>query len=761
MARKKVSNKVEKDNDDVATEVIIADDSKTNITDLPANIEPKRRPPRKPLKINGVAVELVAALESQEIVGEFSEFKPLTDEEKAEIRKNLIRNSDRATQPVQIAIDSELSNNDIDKKVVETQISKNSKKKKKNKSKKDADANIGSSLDSSDINQEKELQEPTLLESPTEDLIAIEKSESKVDALSLDNAAAEDKPSKNKRKKKKKPTKQNNTVDIETSDVELVADEPVIETVEEKTVIKRPIPQSQKKQKPTKAEQTPKSLEKAPKPKAAPKKRVEILYTIIPESKQLTKSQLTNTYLTNFLDQVEIYLRKEAYIEPGGKLLLAVSGGVDSVVLLDALALLANKLRFTLYIAHFNHKLRGFSSDVDEVLVRNTSKEYNLHFYSSSGNVKQYSSKNSLSIEHAARILRYNFFERTARNINVDIVATAHTEDDLVETFFINLLRGSGLTGLSSMPSKRKFVKNVSLVRPFLQFSKQNLYEYAKIRKLKWNEDETNSLLNYTRNKIRHDLIPKLINEYNPSVIDVISRTTELIQGADEVIKDIVAKSITNVIDEANNERFSLRINMLLTFNKFMQGELIQHAWSKYFRLQPLPLATIDRILELNNSQTGSICEISSAYFVLRDRNNLIFAKRTKDIATSLIIEKPGEYKLGKYKLIISEVKPEEVVFSDDKNIEYIPAELMEPFVEIRNKKEGDYFHPLGSPGEMKLSDFLTNEKVALVDKPNVLILTNKLQILWVLGYRISEKCRVNKSIKRVYKLKIVNSEKK
>ncbi len=485
----------------------------------------------------------------------------------------------------------------------------------------------------------------------------------------------------------------------------------------------------------------------------------EFLYTQISEDKKLSKSQSRNEFLINFLNKVEEYLIKKAYIEPGGKILLAVSGGVDSIVLLDALALLTQKIRFSLYVAHFNHKLRGLSADADEGLVRNICKEYNLHFYSGSGNVRQYSSKNGISIEHAARILRYNFFERTARNIGVDIVATAHNEDDLVETFFINLFRGSGLTGLSSMPSKRKFVKNVTLVRPFLQFNKSILYNYAKIRKLAWNEDETNALLNYTRNKVRHDLLPKLINEYNPSIIEVINRTAELIQGADEVIKDLVVKNISNILDESSNDRFYIKINMLLTYNKFMQGEFLQFAWNKYFRLQPLSLAVIDRILELIDKQTGSICEISSGYIVLRDRNHLVFTKKIKEFDTSVIIEKIGNHKIGRYKFSIKEVSRQEMKFSQDKFTEYIDADFMNPYFEIRNKKEGDIFLPLGAPGEMKLSDFLTNSKVSLIDKSNILILTNKIDILWVIGHRISDKCKVTKETKKILQLKFINTD--
>ncbi|MFA5512176.1 MAG: ATP-binding protein, partial [Candidatus Kapaibacterium sp.] len=319
------------------------------------------------------------------------------------------------------------------------------------------------------------------------------------------------------------------------------------------------------------------------------------------------------------------------------------------------------------------------------------------------------------------------------------------------------LFRGSGLTGLSSMPTKRKFVKNVSLVRPFLQFTKQDLYNYASIRRLKWHEDETNSLLNYTRNKVRHELVPLLKESYNPALSNIITRTSELLQGADEVIKDLVSKSVPTILEDANNEKFRIKINMLLTFNRFMQGELIQYLWSKYFRLQPLSLSTIDRILALTKSITGSICEISGGNFVLRDRNNLVFAKRIKDVQSSIIIEKPGEYKLGKMKIEIKEVRRNEIIFNDDKNIEFIPARMLQPFVEIRNKREGDDFHPLGAPGVMKLSDFLTNEKVSLADKPNVLVMSNKFDILWVLGYRISEKCRIKDTNEKIYRIRLIS----
>ncbi|MBX3044355.1 MAG: tRNA lysidine(34) synthetase TilS [Candidatus Kapabacteria bacterium] len=740
---------------------------KSSETSILRNPKSKRRRfPKRPRRINGIEFKVkakpVVEIPAEIIVDKVSD--------KNEVATNLII-------PTETNIEESHTNSTI---VSDLPTKQSRRRKKKKPSQKIQEVAVSQTTASTEVMQMPVENDEANKQNSATVIIP----ESQTPDSSEVTSIVPDSTSRNrKKKKKKKPSQQTQTtteiVIQDTVEIQnLPETQPVNAVVGKQNISKKQphvqptktdtgkqIPEKKHPHvQPTKADtgkQIPEKKQTKPE-KSKQTQKTEILYSTLPKVKELSKSQLSNEFLNDFLNQVEDYLKQQAYIEPGGKILLAVSGGVDSIVMMDAVAILAHRMRFSLYVAHFNHKLRGLSADADEVLVRNVSKEYNLHFYAGSGNVKQYSSKNGLSIEHAARILRYNYFERTARNIGVDIVATAHTEDDLVETFFINLFRGSGLTGLSSMPSKRKFVKNVSLVRPFLKFSKKELYKYAEIRKLKWNEDETNSLLNYTRNKIRHDLIPKLIDEYNPSLISLINRTAELIQGADEVIKDIVTKSIINVIDEANNERFSLKINMLLTFNKFMQGELIQYSWNKYFRLQPMPLSTIDRILVLTKSQTGSICEISSGYYVLRDRNNLIFVKRIKDIPSSLIIEKPGEYKIGKYKLEIKEVKPSDVAFSDDKNIEYIPASLMEPFVEIRNKKEGDNFFPLGAPGEMKLSDFLTNEKVSLVDKPNVLILTNKIDILWVMGYRISEKCRVKKSSnEKIYRLKMFLSDKK
>ena len=476
-------------------------------------------------------------------------------------------------------------------------------------------------------------------------------------------------------------------------------------------------------------------------------KRLIPEYSIIPQNKLLSNADKSNSLIMNAISKVDEFMRKELYIESGMKFILAVSGGVDSIVLLDIMAQLASKYYFTIYVGHFNHNLRGDNSKKDEQFVKSLAEQYKLNYYHSSGNVKQFSEKNSISIEHSARTLRYNFYERTARTISADFVASAHNADDSAETFLINLMRGSGLTGLSGIPAKRHLVKNVLIVRPLINFKKSEIIEYAKMRNLKWREDESNSLMNYTRNKVRLDLLPKLKNDYNPSIVDTLNRTARLIQSADSIVNDIVKKNIVNLVSDISTERFMIKISILQTFDDFIQGELIQSAMQKYFRSHPLNLNTIDRILSLLNSITGSVAEINNNYLVLRDRDYLIFSKKSNEVDINLKIAKTGEFKIGKFKLILKEVKKSDVKFNADPRIEYLDGDLLPNNLEIRNWIQGDSFQPLGM-GTQKVSDFLTNIKMPLIDKPKVLVLKNKTDIIWLIGLRLSEKFKVTAETK-------------
>jgi len=470
---------------------------------------------------------------------------------------------------------------------------------------------------------------------------------------------------------------------------------------------------------------------------------------------KISKNELNNTLIFNLLQKVENFLVRELYIDKSYNIIAAVSGGVDSVVLLDILYNLSQKIGFHLSVAHFNHKIRQKTSDLDEEFVVSLSKYYNLEINTASGKVKDYAKKNSISVETAARVLRYNFFEKVSRTINADLLATAHTQDDNIETFFMNIFRGSGLTGLSGIPKVRPLIKNVRIIRPLIDIPKNELIEYAKARNLKWREDESNAWLDYTRNKIRHKLIPFLENEFSPSITGNVQKITKFLQGADEFIQERVEEISENLIKKDAPDNYSININMLNANNKFIQGEIISRFLKTNLDIPQVNYSQIDGILNLKDKETGSIFAIDKFWICIKDRKNLLFKKNLLPLKINIQIEKIGEYTFGNKKLTLKEVPKNEIVLNNNKSIEYFDFDKFPLVVNLRNWQEGDIIKPLGAPGRMKVSDYLINNKINTYDKNFIYVLAKENEVIWILDHQINDKYKITKETKRFLQGKI------
>jgi tRNA(Ile)-lysidine synthase len=477
-----------------------------------------------------------------------------------------------------------------------------------------------------------------------------------------------------------------------------------------------------------------------------------ISFPQLPPEMQMTTDQKLDLSIQKTLAQVEKFLKNEIYVDNTATILVGVSGGVDSVSLLDSLALLSEKFYFKIIIAHYNHSLRGADSDADEDFVKDLAIKFGFDYFSAKGDVVSYAEKNSISIELAARQLRYNFFERTSRNHYADFVATAHTADDSAETFLFNLFRGSGLTGLSGIPATRNFVKNVVIARPLLTLKKKEIIEYAKARKLKWREDRTNEAVDYTRNRIRRVLIPLLEKEFNPQIIEAINRAAELIYGADQNINQQVQSAAQTVITDIRLERFSMKAQTLQTFDEFMQGEILQYALNKHLKIPSIPMLTIDSILNLIGKTSGKMIEFQQSYQAAFDRNLLIIGKLDKKVDESAEIMKDQSVTIDRYKIKLTSVNMNEVKYNPNPKIEFLDAEQLPAKMIFRPWMQGDNFTPLGMNGTMKISDFLINEKIPSVDKPNIIVLANGDEVIWVCGYRINENYKIAEKTKKAVK---------
>lgn len=460
----------------------------------------------------------------------------------------------------------------------------------------------------------------------------------------------------------------------------------------------------------------------------------------IAAAKIITDIQRKDEFLRDFLTSTNEKLVNDLFVTSDAHLLVGVSGGVDSIALLDTLAQISQRVGFSLTVAHFNHMLRAGDSDEDEKFVMQVAKEYNLQVYTGSGDVKDYAEKNSISIEQSARSLRYAFFHRIAKHVKANYIATAHTADDSAETFFINLLRGSGLTGLRGIPAIRPMNKGVVIIRPFIDKKKKTLVEYAHRRNLEWREDESNNLLQFTRNKVRNELIPYLEDKYSPAIVELINRTSRLIDGADRFISDYVDKVAQTVITDRRKDRFSVKSALFQTFDDFIQGEIIQLLISTFFKAHTLPMAIIDRIIKLFDANTGAVCEINKLLYAVKDRETVIFARRRQASDELVQISKEGEFDFFGNKFILKEVEKKDVQLGEDPFVEYLDYDIVPAIMYVRPWQEGDSFRPLGmSHGSQKVSDLLTNEKLSAIEKNDILLLTSKTEVIWVCGMRISE----------------------
>ena len=431
------------------------------------------------------------------------------------------------------------------------------------------------------------------------------------------------------------------------------------------------------------------------------------------------------------LSKLQNHINENLPILKEKKLLLATSGGIDSMVLLH----LCHQMKLDVRVAHCNFQLRGDESDKDEEFVKMQCEMLNVLLYVNHFDTKKFAEKEKLSIQVVARNLRYEWFNSLLINNNYDYILTAHHLDDSLETFLINFTRGSGLDGLTGIPQQ-----NGNVIRPLLPFSRNEIETFAKENNIQWREDSSNASDKYLRNKLRHDVIP-VLKELNPSLLDSFENTISNLQQSQTLVEDASRIVYRKVVTDIN---FQKRINL----PELMQ--LTNYYAYLYQWLEPFGFSDWDSINDLATAQSGKQIH-SQNYTLLKDRNELIvFPKQKSGESSKFLIDK--DQKDVKFPLKLSfcnvgdiSVQPTNTIFVDE-------DKLLFP-LEIRKWQEGDSFYPFGMNGSKKLSKYFKDEKFSLLDKSNTWLLCADNQIVWVVGKRQDERFKVDESTTKILKI--------
>ena len=422
------------------------------------------------------------------------------------------------------------------------------------------------------------------------------------------------------------------------------------------------------------------------------------------------------------------HITKEFPFLKDTKLLIAISGGLDSVVLFHLL----HKLNYDVSLAHCNFKLRGKESDLDEEFIKNLNQISANQIFTIIFDTEKYAKEHKLSTQIAARELRYNWFQKLITEHKFEYVLTAHHADDNLETFLIHLTRGSGLDGFTGIPKV-----NGNIVRPLLAFSRKEILNYAKDNDIEWREDASNASNKYIRNKIRHQVLP-VLKEINPSIFDSFATTIENLQESKQIIEDRIENIASEVLEkEANFIKIDIeKIKELSNSKAYLYQLLKSYHFTEW-----------NDVYDLLNAQSGKQV-FSKTHRLLKDRDVLILSKidLSNSIEMAFQIEEEITEITNPIHLTFKEVIEKS---TENKQTIYVDKDLLKYPLMLRKWEKGDYIYPLGMQGKKKLSKYFKDEKFSLIDKENTWLLCNaENQIMWIINHRQDRRFVKNKNLK-------------
>ena len=437
----------------------------------------------------------------------------------------------------------------------------------------------------------------------------------------------------------------------------------------------------------------------------------------------------------NSLEKFKNFIEENNLIEKGDSIVSAVSGGSDSVFMLEMLLAIKDDYDLKIIVSHVNHGLRGAEAQRDEDFVKKLAEKNGLIYEVEHIDMAGYAKEHSLTCEEAGRKLRYLFFEEIKEKYKADKVAIAHNENDVAETTFLNIFRGTGLDGLESIPLRRDFY-----IRPILCFEKSEILDFLKENNIHYVDDSTNFTNDYKRNMIRNEIIPFIKKNFNENIVSSMSRLASIAKENNLYLEDIINDKYIDIVKDNTIDRDGFNnlnhYEKTLVLRKFLRENL------NY--LNNISKDNIEDMINLIKLDSGKKYDIDGKHYLVNDFDKTIFKKLdinelSEEISLDFKLDKVYNIYGSKFKFVLSDK-----ILSK----KYLDYDLLTGKLSLRNRRSGDRFNPFGMKGSKKIKDYFVDKKVSSDDRSKVLFLMNGDEIAYVVGYDIADKYRASSKTK-------------
>lgn len=459
-------------------------------------------------------------------------------------------------------------------------------------------------------------------------------------------------------------------------------------------------------------------------------------------------------------------IRRENLIEPNDKILVALSGGADSMTLLTILNELKSKLNITIYAAHLNHQIRGYEAHSDAIFSYRECKKNGIPCFLKSIDVVKFAKESKISIEEAARKIRYDLLFEIKNRLKLDKIAIAHNQDDQAETVLMRICRGTGISGLKGIQYKRRD----GVIRPLLDVSREEIEKYCHENKVPYITDSTNEKEIYTRNKVRLSLIPYLEENYSPNIKTHLSKLAQNVKEDDSFIEKIVDSHYrtnhTKISDFAIKFEVDYLINLDLTIKKRMIKRAYMELNAGVEGIENIHLE--DAIKILNSSKTNSSINFPNGITIEKIYNDFYITKKEMQFES-----KNFEYliELNKETYIPElDIKIETKIISRDAtnrlntsstNVKSFDFDKISGNLFVRNRRQGDKIKSLGSSGTKKVKDIFIDKKIPNHKKDEIPIIVDEKKLIWIYGHYMSDDAKIDETTKTILKISIIRNVKK